>query len=252
MKITGNWWFIKGRYRRIINILCFLIVIPSVSLKSQGNEGLTLPESECREAFKFIGEEHWMRDSLEHWGIDPDFAIAIVFPEILRYSAVRDWAETRALEMLYVQYGKDYADFSIGHFQMKPSFTEQIEADYQKLPPENRVQFSGFRGFSLTDDELSRRLRIERMKDIHWQLRYLVIFCKVMEEKYNEYSNKDIKNKLIFYATAYNTGYNKPKSIILKKQAVNDFYITIRKPEKCWNYSEVAEWGMKKLVKFNE
>lgn len=48
----------------------------------------------------------------------------------MRYSIVSDFLETEILELSYVDYGLDYADFSIGKFQiqMKPSFVEQLEA----------------------------------------------------------------------------------------------------------------------------
>ena len=49
---------------------------------------------------------------------------AIFFPELIRYSFIRDLLETTALEYLYIENGKNYADFSIGRMQMKPSFIE--------------------------------------------------------------------------------------------------------------------------------
>lgn len=55
-------------------------------------------------------------------------ALAIVSPELIRWTAFKDFFETTALELLYVKKGKTYADFSIGHFQIKPSFVEQLEA----------------------------------------------------------------------------------------------------------------------------
>ena len=53
---------------------------------------------------------------------------AILFPELIRYSVYKDFFETQALELLYIDYGKKTADFSIGRFQMKPSFAEAVEA----------------------------------------------------------------------------------------------------------------------------
>ena len=74
----------------------------------------------------------------------------IVFPEMVRYSKYRDFLETKFLEILYIQYGKQYADFSIGKFQMKPSFIEEMETyikidqtslkDIKKFIPMNQVQ----------------------------------------------------------------------------------------------------------------
>jgi hypothetical protein len=60
--------------------------------------------------------------------------LSIVFPEIIRYNAFKDFLETKTLEWLYVEYGKDKADFSIGLFQMKPSFVEKLEKYLQATP----------------------------------------------------------------------------------------------------------------------
>lgn len=54
---------------------------------------------------------------------------AIVFPEIMRYNGLKDGIETESLRTLYVQFGEDYADFSIGLFQMKPCFAQQLLPD---------------------------------------------------------------------------------------------------------------------------
>lgn len=188
-----------------------------------------------------------MADSLKYYGIDAGFALAVVFPEIARYSAIRDWAETRALEMLYVQYGKDYANFSIGRFQMKPSFIEQIEKDYLKSFSCKKITFNGFKGFSEENNMDSRRVRIERLKDPHWQLRYLVIFCILMDERYPEIKKSGNNEKLKFYSTAYNTGYNKSKGVILKHQGCNDFYTSLKKPDKCYNYAEISIWVVEQI-----
>ena len=61
-----------------------------------------------------------------------DFVTAIVYPELLRYNYIQDFIETSGLELLYMHYGAKTADFSIGHFQMKPSFAEHIEKYIEK------------------------------------------------------------------------------------------------------------------------
>ena len=61
-----------------------------------------------------------------------DFVTAIVYPELLRYNYIQDFIETSGLELIYMRYGAKTADFSIGHFQMKPSFAEHIEKYIEK------------------------------------------------------------------------------------------------------------------------
>ncbi len=80
-------------------------------------------------AIEFIKKKEWMLvqpdlklTEEERWG-----AISIVLPELIRWNALQDIMETTALELLYVEKGKDGADFSIGYFQMKPSFIENLE-----------------------------------------------------------------------------------------------------------------------------
>jgi len=68
----------------------------------------------------------WMEPLLAKNHISYPIAIAIVFPELVRYSALRDKMEITLLKTLYVNLGEDYANFSIGQFQMKPSFAEMI------------------------------------------------------------------------------------------------------------------------------
>ena len=59
--------------------------------------------------------------------ISTEEAMAVVFPELIRYSLVMDLLETSAVELGYVKYGAGFTDFSIGQFQMKPSFIEHLE-----------------------------------------------------------------------------------------------------------------------------
>ena len=59
-----------------------------------------------------------------------DFIYSIVAPEITQYSFIRNTLESYTLNVLYVQYGRAYADYSIGFFQMKPSFIEEHGKTY--------------------------------------------------------------------------------------------------------------------------
>ncbi len=55
-------------------------------------------------------------------------AMCIVAPEVSQYSYMSDAAETFALYTLYVQ--GEVSDFSIGLFQMKPSFAISIDVKF--------------------------------------------------------------------------------------------------------------------------
>ena len=54
--------------------------------------------------------------------LDPHLVLATVAPEMIRYSQVRDLMETTALELAYVRWGREGADFSIGRFPDETQF----------------------------------------------------------------------------------------------------------------------------------
>ena len=82
---------------------------------------------------------NWMEPLLAKSHISYPVAISIIFPEIVRYSALRDKVEITLLKTLYVNLGEDYADFSVGQFQMKPSFAEAIRIKADSVLDGNRV-----------------------------------------------------------------------------------------------------------------
>jgi hypothetical protein len=142
------------------------------------------------------------------YGISPEEAISIVFPEIIRYNRFSDFAETAALEVAYVQAGKNVADFSIGHFQMKPSFVESIEREllnYKDLLQKFKEVIVYVPNRS---NEFIRSERIERLKQEAWQLKYLACFIRLAEKRFaKELSNKP-QERLMILSSAYNKGLN--------------------------------------------
>ena len=86
-------------------------------------------------AVQFIDAHHaaW-KPLFEEFGVDARLAEAIVFPELIRYSRWQDEIETAAVNGLYVLQGTSGANFSIGRFQMKPSFAEEVEAAWNQSP----------------------------------------------------------------------------------------------------------------------
>lgn len=61
---------------------------------------------------------------------DARVVYSIVAPEIIRYVQIKDFFEVKSLEIGYVNNKvKNLSNFSIGYFQMKPQFIEQLE-DY--------------------------------------------------------------------------------------------------------------------------
>jgi hypothetical protein len=183
----------------------------------------------------------WWADSLDAHSLDARFALAIIFPELIRYSSIMDYIEVRALEVLYVQYGLDYADFSIGYFQMKPSFAERIEADILRFGLAEKFPHLSRLHPDTTMDATVRAARIDRLKQQEGQLLYLGAFLHIMDHLYHEANRHlPLNMKLEFYATAYNTGYFKEVRLISEEMKKDRFYLGLNDKQSKFNYSSIA------------
>jgi len=146
----------------------------------------------------------WMKRLSDKYDVSYPMAIAVVFPEIVRYSAIRDKIEITLLKALYINLGEDYADFSIGQFQMKPSFAEAL---YKKAPLLNgrlRIQFREKTAYNNPRDLRSAIVR--DLEDPESQFVYLIAFIKICEAVY-DLKGMDENRKIRFLATAYNYSF---------------------------------------------
>ncbi len=134
--------------------------------------------------------------------------LSIVFPEIIRYSIFKDFFETKVLEQLYVLKGAEWADFSIGIFQMKPSFVEDLEYHVHYMP-ELKADFQEVIDYDATSEESIRLERVERLKSFEWQLKYAFCYYYIMQKCYEGHQFENDDARLRFFATAYNFGFTK-------------------------------------------
>ena len=165
------------------------------------------------------------------------FLFSIVAPEITQYNWLKDKAESMALKVLYVQQGNSYADFSIGNFQMKPSFIESMEKFVQK----DAVKLSEFLPLIIKENDIkqARILRLKRMEQLEWQLTYLKLFVKIVAIQFSNKTFNNENEKLKFYASAYNCGFLKSESIIERTSEKKYFpFFSLYK----FKYKEIAEW----------
>lgn len=160
-------------------------------------------------AVTFFNQEQWMDERILSQGLNTKEVKAIVFPELIRYSSLQDKFETFALESLYSQYGKAYANFSIGEFQIKPSFAESIEKDFLNLSPDKSL---GITPQDTIQNTFNRAARLNRLKDKKTMLNYVLMFFKVMEKNYPKWNNA--QEKIKFFACAYNSDYRKSEKEI--------------------------------------
>jgi len=184
-----------------------------------------------------IENRDWMEPVLKKNHISYPLAIAVIFPELVRYSALRDKMEISVLKALYINLGEDYANFSIGQFQMKPSFAEIIRVESSAVLKRR----SGFEFKKLTEfDDIKeyRKSIIMDLEDPEIQFNYLVAFLKICEKKFDI----DVKNEtenLKFLATAYNYGIDKSIQQINSMIDKKFFHTKLLKSEN-YSYAEVS------------
>ncbi len=163
---------------------------------------------------------------------DSEVALSVVFPEFLRYNSISNLIETEALELLYVQFGTRYADFSIGTAQMKPSFAEDIEVlntDTVLLTP-----------YITQHGETVRRERLVRLQSFAWQYRYVCAFLKVLAHRFPDNASGSAENWVQFAAAAYNLGFMNTRNRIEQWQRVKAFPYGKRFQGEQFSYSYLA------------
>lgn len=138
-------------------------------------------------------------------------ASAIIFPELIRYSSIRDFFESQSLELAYVEFGLRAVDFSIGNFQMKPSFAEQIEVHVTNSALRNQYPHLELTQHSSAD---ARKIRIERLKSTPWQMTYLAAFIDILHVRFTFLNNETPTFKVAYMSAAYNLGIDATRSEI--------------------------------------
>jgi hypothetical protein len=185
---------------KTISIAAFAVCIFSfVNVQSTQTERYNQAELYCHSI------EAEFEEIANTYDLDYKEVIPIVFPECTRFSAFSDQMETTALEYFYVTYGAEGANFSIGHFQMKPGFIETLEQQISGLDLSSvQKQRFGFKAVELT---AVRAERVSRLTDTEWQIHYLCLFYKVMEKRMAHKNWESKKERISFFAAAYNYGF---------------------------------------------
>jgi hypothetical protein len=223
-----------------ISIVFLTILIFKTGLAQTGHSDYSVVFKEHYfDALDFLKDNPNLFDTLEKYNFNPRFAISIIFPELMRYSNLRDVIETSNLKVLYIQFGKLYADFSIGRFQMKPSFIEKLEKDYNVFLYLNKEKKFLIPWFDINDINNVRSKRVVRMSDMNWQIKYLMLFIFIMDHRFKDKDWKNDIEKLKFYSTAYNYGYINTVDKIMEVSEKNFFKIGLLDTD-TYNYSDIA------------
>ena len=219
----------------IVFILVLLNFIFPLSLEEK-DKFINSFNDDIDRAIEFI-DSH--RDKIieisKDYGIDANIALSIIFPELVRYNHLKDQIEVSANKLFYIKWGPEYADFSIGILQMKPTFIERLSktrkrAKYKDLflYPEN------------SSKEDVRGIIIDRLQDVEYQLKYLAYFINIIDTS-NEVKFKNDYDKIIYYATAYNAGswYNEDNNQKLSKKKTYPYGANIDETKQ-YSYSDIS------------
>ena len=136
---------------------------------------------------------------------------SVVFPELLRYSEFRNELESLMNECLAFA-SEESNGFSIGLFQMKPSFAAKVEALLCENPELKEKYASIDYGGDLSSFD-SRLKRIKRLNDFDLQLEYLKAFTD-FEVKILGLEEEAFTQRLSFLATAYNYGIQIDRDVL--------------------------------------
>jgi len=189
-----------------------LLIILFLSLLNPGNPLPADLHADFKAAIDFIDQQEMILQevSREFPENNQKAVLAVVAPELIRYELFSDFLETKALELAYIRGGSEVVDFSIGRFQMKPSFVEEVEYHIHHHPLLSATyrQIIDYPPNSTTTD--IRQYRLERLKDFKWQVRYAHLFFRIVNDCFSGVEPDQQNNLLAFIATAYNYGFSRP------------------------------------------
>lgn len=192
-------------------------------------------------ARSFVAENSsWMGSLAREAGVDPAMAVAVVFPELVRYDALRDRMELTLLKTLYAHFGREYADFSVGRFQIKPSCAEDIlrelrDGGPRKLERQLRHRHRGASDYAL------RTAILRDLEEPRTQFLYVVAVIKILDRRFPHLGHRENNVKIPFYATAYNCGFMNSEDYILKQMGERNFHTRLMRPAQCLSYAAIAE-----------
>ena len=191
-------------------------------------------------ALGFLSEnEQWMKKDARENNVDINLVKSIIFPELIRYSAIRDKMEITLLKALYVHKGDDYANFSVGHFQIKPSCAEEILSEIEHFG--NRRFQNIFKEVIDSETNIEKREKIvSELENPRREFLYVIAVVKILDEKFGRIIWKSRDEKLRFYATAYNCGFSNSEIFIRNQMEIKSFHTSLIKPLVCNSYADIA------------
>jgi hypothetical protein len=157
----------------------------------------------------------------------PIFYKSIIYPELLRFNRGKDRLEQSSLDKLYLNFGKEHANYSIGLLQMKPSFAEEV------LRLKDSLFFK--KTADITDDVAYRKNILQQLKSNIQQVLLLKDFVQVLDSICQNKHFETEYQRMQHYALFYNAGLNindayckekikEADSLMLNKIQLKDFH----------------------------
>lgn len=158
---------------------------------------------EANGALEYFETHREIQKELKHYlsNEENNIALAIVAPEVSMYSLVEEFVEYKTMCMFYILYGS--ADFSIGCFQMKPSFAEVIE---QRITIRKELKKFSKLLIKSDNEREERKIRLDRLMQPIWQARYLAAFVAISKQETDNIGIETLSEKIKYWATLYNSG----------------------------------------------
>ncbi len=235
---------------RLLCIFLLLLVLPVVSCGKKMEGEILFPDVYKDNGLYSYAQEHEgrFRSSMALYEDllkilkaegreDCDFALAIVFPEMLRYGPARNLMEFLATKLVY-SLSPSFGGCTIGHFQMKAAFAETVER-YITLSPRLKAKYPGI-DFNGANKKLKdRSLRVGRINDLPGEVDYLYAFIDICTEKFS-LEGLGEEDRLILLATAYNAGMSRTKEDLERVSLLNSYPNGFNSPRSHWNYATIA------------
>ncbi|MBN1821739.1 MAG: hypothetical protein JW833_13550 [Prolixibacteraceae bacterium] len=229
----------KYVYLYFVLFYCFVFNI-SAQENNVNSSYAQIFASGWQKAITFISENRrWMEDECLTYGIDYKTAVSVIFPELVRYSILRDKIEITLLKALYTNKGDEYANFSVGVFQIKPTCAETVIDNVDKLKNPAfktwfRKQHADLRDYGL------RKAIVDELEDPGNEFIYVLAIIRFLDKTYKDHRWTDGIEKIRFYAAAYNGGFSNTEAWIRQQMEAKTFHTGIVKPKECYCYADIA------------
>ncbi|TNE55004.1 MAG: hypothetical protein EP338_05440 [Bacteroidetes bacterium] len=208
----------------------FAFLLTSLVGRTQENLDFKFADNYCSKI------EEKVQEIGSKYGLKVSELIPVVYPECARFNAITNAFESSVLEHFYIEEGCRGADFSVGYFQMKPSFIEQLDQVIQEHPL--FAKRKAFFAYQASGTKNIRNERLNRLFSEDWQIEYLCCFVQLMKLRHQKEGIQT--SELAFISSAYNYGFHKSTSKILAWEKIRAFPNGRKHQSNNFTYAELA------------